>query len=329
MYYPNHIEDICYEIQHMNKVTEEIRNNFDNYFEKYLETEAGNRRSAEEVIRLAEIFGETERFTIKNGKKTINMAKAFITINKEAINSYEKDRESYLEIMNQESLEEHSEDPPNFKNSVLKNTCPIIRLTLQNRKAKELDKYRLEFKRSDPNDLLRIVNNLSNFASHYVENFYDEDKYENVKCIDDMGLSELDTVDYTVFGVIGGGIKSHLIYKVNPAVFPNRGREAIWALWYLTNKKTFNCEQDSEFLMINLTKYNTQQNYFYPYVLFSYYAFQIYKMMKEKAEKFDVLLDPNYRYVFVDSFLSFIARLHSDEIEFLKSTFTEDNYGYH
>ncbi len=53
MYYPNHIEDICYETGHMIKVTEEIKNKFDYYFEKYLETEAGNKRTAEEVMKIA------------------------------------------------------------------------------------------------------------------------------------------------------------------------------------------------------------------------------------------------------------------------------------
>lgn len=328
MYYPNHIEDICYENEHITKVTEEIKNKFDYYFEKYLETEAGNKKTAEEFMKIAEKLGSAEKFKISKVNNSTNKKKAFMAVIKDAIKGYEKDRESYLEIMDEESLEEHKDDPPNFKNTVLKNTCPIIRLTLQNKKAKELDKYRYEFRKSDPNDLLRVITNLTKFASNYIKGFYDEDSYEYIESIESMGLSDLDTDDYYVFGVIGGGIKSHLLYKLYPAVFPNRGREAIWAFWYLTNKKTFSCEQDSEFLMINLAKNNTQQNYFYPYALFSYYAFQIYIILKEKAENLDVHLDPNYRYVFVDSFLSYVASVHSDEIEFLKSTLTEEDHDY-
>lgn len=325
MYYPNHIEDICYEPEHMNQVTEEIRKQFDHYFDLYLETEAGSRITAEKFLEIAAALGSSKTPI----KKATDKSKAFKNIIKEAIANYEKDRDSYLEIMDDEALEEHEEDPPNFKNTVLKNTCPIIRLTLQNKRAKELDKYRAEFRRSDPNELLTVVSNLSSFASEYAADFYDEDNYDSITSLEGLGLSPLDTEEYTVFGVIGGGIKSHFLYKANPAVFPNRGREAIWAFWYLTNKKNFNCEQDSEFLMINLSKNNTQQNFFYPYELFSFYAFQIYKMLKEKAEKLDVYLDPGYRYVFVESYLSFVARLHSEEIDFLKSAFKEDSYGYH
>lgn len=291
MYYPNNIEDICYEQAHIEQVIEEIRKNFSHYFELFLETESGNKVSGDKLEELAKAFGCTK--TAKSVKQ-INKGKMFKSIIKEAIDDFEKDRPSYLEILDLEALEEHEDDPPNFKNSVLRNSCPIIRLTLQNKKAKELDKYRAEFRRADANELLTVVWNLTNFAIEYTEN-YDEEAYEEFQKLEELGFADLDGDDYTVYGVIGGGIKSHLLYKMNPSVFPNRGREAIWALWYLTNKKHFNCTQDSEFLSINLQKSTTQQNFFYPYELFSFYAFNIYKMLKEEAEKYDVYLDPAYR----------------------------------
>lgn len=325
MYYPNNIEDNCYEQTHIEKVIEEIRANFIGYFELYLETEAGNKISGKKLNDIAKELGCTK--TSKSAK-TIDRGKVFKSIIREGIGDFEKDRPNYLEILDLESLEEHEDDPSNFKNSVLKNSCPIIRLTIQNKKAKELDKYRAEFHRADPNKLLFVVSNLTTFANEYIENFYNEEKYEDIQELKELGFTDLDGEDYTVYGVIGGGIKSHLLYKLNPSAFPNRGREPIWALWYLTNKKNFNCTQDSEFLMINLDKNTTQQNYFYPNELFAFYAFNIYKMLKEEAEKYGIYLDPAYRYVFVNSYLSFVAQVHSEEIDFLKSTLTEDSHGY-
>lgn len=325
MYYPNHIEAICYEDDHVSQVVEEIEANFSHYFNLYLETEDGQKILEKDFEELVKKFGCT-----KKGKPTkkIDKSKAYKSIVRQAISDFEKDRASYLEILDVESLEEHEEDPSNFKNSVLKNECPIIRLALQNKKAKELDKYRVEFRRADPNELLEVVTNLATFADDYFENVYNEETYENMQELKEIGFEELDGEDYTVYGVIGGGIKSHLLYKSNPTIFPNRSRAAIWAFWYLTNKKSFECDQDSEFLMINLDKNTTQQNYFYPYELFSFYAFNIYKMLKEEAQKLDVVLDDEYRYIFVNSFLSFVAKVHSEEINFLKSEFTEDSYGY-
>ena len=119
-----------------------------------------------------------------------------------------------------------------------------------------------------------------------------------------------------------------MLYKVYPAIFPNRSRDAIWALWYLTDKKTFDCKQDSEFLMIDINKFITQQNYFYPYELFAYYAHQIFQMLKEKAESIDVYFDPAYRYVIVDAFLGFVAKKHDDEISILKQQIRDGGFGF-
>ena len=324
MYYPNDIEEVCYDSNHMKQVTEEIKKKFNHYFDLYLETEAGSKITAEKLIEIATALGSTKTLP----KKVADKGKTFKSIIMEEIHNFEKNRESYLEIMDGEMLEEYEEDPSYFKNNVLKYQCPIINGTLQNKRAKELDKYRAEFRRADPNKLLSVVTNLSNFATDYIENNYDEESYENIQLLDELNFSLLDTSEYTVFGVIGGGIKSHLVYKTNPAVFPNRSSEAIWALWYLTDKKPFDCQEDSEFLMIDTEKNVTQQNFFYPYELFTFYAFQIYKMLKEEAEKLGVHFNSDYRYVFVDSFLSFISHMHNEEINFLKRMFKEDGYGF-
>ena len=85
-----------------------------------------------------------------------------------------------------------------------------------------------------------------------MEEVYDAETYDEIGTIDALGLSPLDQDEsYTVYGVIGGGIKSHMLFKVHPAAFPNRSRSALWALWYLTGKKCFDCSMDSEFLMID------------------------------------------------------------------------------
>lgn len=325
MHYPNDIEDVCYKPEHIEKVLDEIRNNFDDYFEQYLLTEAGSKISAEEIQEFQSEFG----IDGKTHKKPLDVAERYKDIIREAISNFERDRKRYLELLNPDFLDEHVDDPPNFKNSTLKNDCPIIRMAIQNKKAKELDKYRAEFKRADPNKLLDVITNLSNFAHDYANNVYKTDEYDNHTKIEELKLSLLDTDDYIAYGVIGGGIKSHILFKFNPEIFPNRGRDDIWALWYLTDKEDFHCEQDSEFIMINLHKNTTQQNFFYPYELFAFYAFQVYRILKGKADQMGVYLDPAYRYVYVNSFLTYVAKTHEEEIAYLKSEFTEEGYDFH
>jgi len=113
-----------------------------------------------------------------------------------------------------------------------------------------------------------------------------------------------------------------------PNIFPNRSRDAIWSLWYLTSKKKFKCKEDSEFLMIDVKNSVTQQNYFYPYDLFGFYALKLYLLLKEEAIRENVEIPIGYRYVILDSFLSYVAQQHIDEITVLKQAIKEDSHGY-
>ena len=279
------IESVCYKPEHIANVLAAIRENFNGYFERFIE---------------------------KRGRNFID----------KAIADFEKDRVDYENFFNVEALEEYEDSPAIFKSQVLKNKCPIIRKTLASRKVKDLDKYRANFKAADANLLLKIVTNLCKFANEYRAN-YNPAIYSNTKSYADLKFEKLDTEDYTAYGVIGGGIKSHLLYKTCPEIFPNRSRDSIWALRYLSGCKDFGCTEDSEFLMIDTKNTVTYQNYFYPYALFSYYAFEIYKMLSEK-----IALNPNYRYVAVDTFLEYVASEHAQEISIMQNQLTDGGMSF-
>ncbi len=323
MYYPEAIEEICYDPKHLDKVLCAIKDKFSHYFDTFIETKAGTIITAEKFAATAKQLN----VNIKVGKKNIDKGDYFTEIIDEAIIEFEEDRNKYIEILDLEALEEHEIDPKNFKNTVLKNRCPIIHHTLLNKKAKELDKYRAAFSAAKAEELLSVTKNLTEFAIQYFQNSYNEKTYEQFSQIEEMGLSALDEEGYTAYGVIGGGIKSHFLYKLNPSIFPNRSRESVWALWYLTNKKSYDCKQDSEFLMIKIKDNSIQQNYFYPYQLFAFYAYNIYLLLKMEAEKYSVKIDSDYRYVIVDKFLSYVAQEHATEIAVLSKKDTEYGYG--
>lgn len=318
------VEAICYDTNHIKNVTEAIENKFENYFEDFIKLEGGSGVSQESIKRIAKKFGVENIKT----KRNIDVKDIFKNIIIESIEDYEKDRGKYQAIFDEEALEEYEDDPQYFKSTVLKNECPIIHSTIHNKRAKELDKYRYEFNISSSRELLTIVSNLNDFSERYYNEYYNSEKYDEIINYRELAISDLDTDDYTVYGVIGGGIKSHMLYKVYPAIFPNRSRDSIWALWYLTDKKKFDCKKDSEFLMIDLDKNITQQNYFYPYELFTFYAHQIFQLINKKAKKYEVYIDLEYRYVIVDKFLSFIAKQHEEEINLLRRQIKEGVHSY-
>ena len=322
MYYPNDIEEICYESEHIQKVLDEVNIHIPEYFQKYVETEGGNSVNDDAIVKLAGVFGSSS----KPKPKPKDAKKILERLLKEAIKHFESDRAIYQEILHPESLAEYKDDVGSFKNTILKNQIPIIRKTLQNKAAKELDKYRTAFAQAQPGHLFEVVENIITLAEEWKNDWYDAKQFEQIGSCDDMDYYNLDEEGYTAFGVIGGGIKSHFIYKLHPEMYANRGREAVWALWYLSDKKKFGCKEDSEFLMINAEEGTTQQNYFYPYSLFAFYALSVFNKLKSLFGLQGISLPIDFRFVMVDNFLSFVARQHQDEINVLKQN--SENYHY-
>jgi hypothetical protein len=324
MHYPNNIEEICYDQEHIDHVLDVIKKNMPDYFEKYLESESGKADYDEGVSQLMEKFGNS----VKPKKKTGNPKDKLFRIYQEAIKHFENDREKYLEILDPDALQEYGLDVGSFKNTILKNQIPIIRKTLQNKQAKELDKFRQAFGISSSGELFNVVNKLVHIAFDWETNWYNSQEYEKIATYDELEYDELDEEGCYAHGVIGGGIKSHFLYKLYPKMFPYRSREALWALWYLSEQRKFGCKEDSEFLMINLEEITTQQNYFYPYALFAFYAFQIYYELNKYYKKYGLSIEEEYRFVAVESFLSYVAESHQNEIDLLKRSNKNYQYDY-
>ena len=80
--------------------------------------------------------------------------------------------------------------------------------------------------------------------------------------------------------------------------------------------------------MINANEGTTQQNYFYPYGIFSFYAIKIFNILKELYAKHGISLPIEYRFVAVNSFLSFVSRSHQTEIDVLKQNSKNYHYDY-
>jgi hypothetical protein len=161
------VEDVCYEQTHIDKILEAIQRKFEEYFPRFLETSAGKGVSEVDFSELQKKFGIGSNNKTKAPHK--QLSNNFKEIIKDSINEFEKDRECYTEILDMEVLEEMECDADTFKSKTLKCECPIIRKTLNNRKAKELDKYRAAFSKEDADWLLEVVTNLCRFADMHKE----------------------------------------------------------------------------------------------------------------------------------------------------------------
>ena len=221
----------------------------------------------------------------------------------EAIEEWKQDAPSYEEFLALDSLKEYEDDPSAFKGA-LRRECPIIRRCL-NSSANEMKKYQKSFNLSTGKQLLATTTNIVQFGINRIASFHNE-THQKASDVASLGLSKLLEEQYIAYGVIGGGIKSHFLYSCYPHAFPNRSQNALWALYFLTDKREFGFKDGSEFLMIETDKEHptTQQNYHYPYDLFAYYALCIYRMLEEALAKKGVVLQDEWRYVYLDTFFS-------------------------
>ena len=154
------VEAICYEQEHVKKVLSIIKGSFPRYFSNFLTAEAGHGTKEQDLQKIAASLG----IEIKTGKKSEDKAKSYKEILDQGLTDFEKDREKYSDIFDEEALEEYQDDPSAFKSKTLRDECPIIKSTIYNKRAKVLDKYRRDFNLSNANELLSVVTNLFNFA---------------------------------------------------------------------------------------------------------------------------------------------------------------------
>jgi hypothetical protein len=78
--------------------------------------------------------------------------------------------------------------------------------------------------------------------------------------------------------------------------------------------------------MINKEHSTTQQNFYYPYGIFSFYAIQIFLELKKHFAKHGAAISVDYRFVIVESFLSFVGHCHQEKTNLLKRDNTDYRY---
>lgn len=233
----------------------------------------------------------------------------------QAIKDFEKEQSSYREYLDLRSLNEFDDNPNAFKRET-KTKCPIIRRCLMSQ-DEVMKQYKISFNEVSGRQLLDGVKLIAQFGLDYVIAF-DDSRHEKVNSYDQLGLAPLNEPGYGAPGVIGYGVQSSLLYGKYPHAFAHRSQNAVWSLYFITNRKNFGLEDDSEFLMVQ-PKYNTcEQNFFYPADLFGFYALKLYLLLKNACETHGIRFYDRHRYIYLSAFTDFIASQHREDIGCLK-----------
>lgn len=301
--------DIYNTDDHIDKVYKKIEDNFEKYFGLMIE-------KAPSFLLHSKLGGAK--------KDEINFGKIAGSLFNYDIVLFEEEREKYLHIFSDDSLQEFLEDPNAFK-AALQSGCPIIRQCIFS-KRQVMREWQKSFKLASGSDLLQMFVNLTQFAKECKSNYkpevyFDYDKYEEFK------FDELDEEGYGVPGVIGTGIKSVVLYNFYPEIFPSRTRIGLYGLYFLTDMEHFDLpSRTSEFLMINdlvnladasekgRHNYKMDQNYWYSYGPYTLYALRIYKLIKNRYKEEKIQLNDELKYVYVKKFMESICKQYDEQI---------------
>ena len=219
-----------------------------------------------------------------------------------AVHDYEKEAKKYRRFFDLGAFDEYRDDPNAFKHA-LSRDVPIIANTLSSRRT-ELKEWQKSFRMAYPKDLLAVFESILDFIGEWREAHPIDHYIRQASELEPsgFGLDPLDD-DETMFiaNVIGMGIKSIVLFHLDPERLPPRGRYGLYGLYFLSKMQDFGLASgSSEFLMVNDINPTPDgsiimdHNYWYPYGLFSLYSLRVYNWIEARSQEVGVTLDPDY-----------------------------------
>jgi hypothetical protein len=311
------------EIDHTNTVWSAIQKNIPIYFNKMVEGESGIGN-----LKTSEIF----KIQTSNSGIKWHLSQIF----EGGIEKFEKEEAKYKDFFADEKMHdfEDLDDPKPFK-SALSTKVPVIHKA-RNSKREMMQDWKEKFSFSKASDVYAIFFNLIDFKKEFVEEF-PEKKFASID--DQAELVQLFTLneddDYNVPGVIGMGIKSSVLFHLEPSYFLGANKNTLYGFYFLSDCEPFGLPSGTnEFIMINdLNPDNNKrhnknmlidQNYWYPYDLFILYSLRTYRILKKLCADQGYFLDDKYRFIHVNTFMSQIWNMKLDVISTMTGGDQED-----
>ncbi len=263
--------------------------------------------------------GYWARFVKRESAKGTAGAGAVMPSFSAAVKKYEKAAQKYRTFFDPEAMDEYQDDPNSFKQNLAKDV-PVIAGTL-NQRRRELQEWQRHFRGAKGRDLLGVFSTLLDFKDDWLAK-HGESKYAQYDTIEALGLQPFEDDSMTLTNVIGGGIKSIVLFNLSPDRLPPRTRSDLYGLYFLSDMQPFGLPSDSsEFLMINDREptsngsFIMEHNFWYPYGLYSLYALRIFRWIDEQLQGSGIRLDPHVRYVYITHFLNEVC---SEKVEHMK-----------
>jgi len=323
--------DLIKNVNHIEMIFNKIKSRLSDYLSCYKEYISQDENT--EMIKKLENADNTIIIKTKN-KNPDNVFREKLLVHiKKVVNEFEKIKKAYDDFFDREKLEEYSFDISTFK-SQLKKYCPVIRACC-NSKSEIMKKWNADFKLSKPHDLYDVFNNIVTFGDEYNE-VYKYEKYIKIDKWEDFGFDTLNEENHRLIGVIGTGIIATTLNALYPEMFPGHFRQGLYALYFLSEQKTFDMPSDtSEFIMVKDSdpfyrqSITLDHNFFFPYEVYSLYTLRIYRELDKFMKQWGVEFPQEYRYAITGDFYEFVCfNKHKEDIATLGGYDDIEKYGW-
>ncbi|MCB9211523.1 MAG: hypothetical protein H6609_19335 [Ignavibacteriales bacterium] len=242
----------------------------------------------------------------KDNKDDVKKLKKKISKMKEEVSVYRDECHKYF---NPDILERMERDLDAFKNNVFGNKLWTVHSALHDMSNKELDRYRDSFENATAKEIYEHVKYILQKAKDYVENVYKTINYKTVQSIDDLKLDFLYDENMLLAGVIGLGIRSELLHRMYPAVFPIMTRRSLWGMFFLTDESEFVVDETWD------GRSRTSHQWEYEYDRFCFYSNFLTNIMEVHLNKYKITIDPVMRYGYLNLMLVEYSRKHQKEAD--------------
>ncbi len=263
-------------------------------------------------VYLAKLYGIVEpKSALPNGLKVskANNNKEEIAMLKEKVIDWNKRILSYTNQLTQilNDIEEYSDDE--LKNDIIRNDLWTVSGAHKSMDA-ELWLYKKNYEAVEAYKIKETVRNIMTAIEVYNARIPVNVKNNTTSTPSSFGFDILSEKETLLSGIIGKGIRSEILHKLDPKHFALMTRRSIWGLFFLSS-------ESSEFV-VDQTKdglWRTVHNWDYMYDYFNLYNYIVFQLMKDHFSKFKINLDSNYKYGYTNLFLVEIFHHHAKEIE--------------
>jgi len=206
--------------------------------------------------------------------------------------------------------EDYMED---FKNKAFAKDLWTVGKALTTRDP-DLARYKMDYRDADAEEIYNTVNGILNAAQNYVDTEVPLINYNSVANVDNLQMGFLEEGDMFMNKIIGFGIRSEILHRFYPSYFPIMTQPNLWAMYFI-------CESGNEFITIEnkvrTKKMRVSHNWQYPYDRFTYLMNVISIELIKWFAEYGITLKPEYRFGYVNRFLSKISDMHKDDKKLL------------